>query len=408
MALLLKALNTHDPMADPINVRMQGDRLTVGRGTSNDLVLPDPERFLSKQHCVLERAGAGYVVMDTSTNGTFLNYQPERLDNVPTPLNKGDVIQVGAFELVVEIEASDDAPVEDLPPCEPAPNRHSHRSDPLAEAIDAEDDNDFLDALLGAPEAPPASPLGAVRMQPGASAPYHSPAAQDFFQPPRATHQAIPDDWEDSFMAAKPAAELAPAVASLSPDTTLNSFLEGLGVPGLTIEPAETEEVMARMGRVMATMIDGMREIMMTRAALKSEMRVARTMIQSDRNNTLKFSVSTEQAIEAMVRPQSRGYLAPEDAAAEVLRDIKAHEVATMTGMEAALKDLLAQLCPDRLSARIEEASGFTSFLGNKKARSWEAYARHYAELAARTEDDFQSTFGKEFARAYEDQIRKL
>ena len=31
-----------------------------------------------------------------------------------------------------------------------------------------------------------------------------------------------------------------------------------------------------------------------------------------------------------------------------------------------------------------------------------------YAEIASEAEDDFQALFGKEFARAYQDQITKL
>ena len=60
---------------------------------------------------------------------------------------------------------------------------------------------------------------------------------------------------------------------------------------------------MARMGQIMAAIITGMRDILMTRAALKSEMRMDRTMINAGGNNPLKFSVSAEQAIEAMIRP---------------------------------------------------------------------------------------------------------
>ena len=165
---------------------------------------------------------------------------------------------------------------------------------------------------------------------------------------------------------------------------------------------------MGRVGRIMATTIDGLRDILMTRSALKSEMRVNRTMIQAQANNPLKFSVSKEQAIEAMLKPTTPGYQEPEAAVAEALRDIKAHEIATMTGMEAALKDLLAQLGPDNLAARIEQKSGRISRFGSKKALYWDAYAAHYAEIANATETDFQSTFGKEFSRAYEEQINKL
>jgi type VI secretion system FHA domain protein len=165
---------------------------------------------------------------------------------------------------------------------------------------------------------------------------------------------------------------------------------------------------MARLGKVFATMVEGMREILIARASIKSEMRMDRTMITSGGNNPLKFSVSPEQAVEMMIRPNVRGYLDAEAAATEALNDIRAHEVAMMSGMEAALKDLLVRLNPRKLSARIESGSTLGGLLGGKKARYWEAYETHYARIARETEDDFQSTFGREFARAYEDQLKKL
>lgn len=48
-------------------------RLTIGRSQDNDLVLPDPEKKISRQHCVLERsAGYWWVIDESSSNGTFV------------------------------------------------------------------------------------------------------------------------------------------------------------------------------------------------------------------------------------------------------------------------------------------------------------------------------------------------
>lgn len=165
---------------------------------------------------------------------------------------------------------------------------------------------------------------------------------------------------------------------------------------------------MGRLGGVFAAMVTGMREILMTRASIKSEMRMDRTMIGSGGNNPLKFSISPEQAIEAMIRPTVRGYLDADAATAEALNDIRAHEVAMMSGMQAALKDLLRRLGPDQLSTRIESGTSLGNLLGNKKARYWEAYEKMYAQIAKETEDDFQSAFGREFAKAYQAQLQKL
>lgn len=475
-------------------IEMVGGTLTIGRGEENDLSLPDPERTLSKRHCVLEERSGDYVIIDISTNGTFLNYGQERLGDIPTPLNHGDVILVGSYELVVEIGAAagtaDPRSAAPLPPADQppvslgVPGNRPAAPDRLG-TLDgpASAGGDFLDDLLGGPAEPPSAgglsaregagvpedpfaeagptpdldhalprPAAPARGLPdGASAPDHSPATQDYFTAPDQNQPMIPEDWDDLFAgqappaapeaasretpfgagpespapseapaAATPAVQAPPQARSpnegapgaqagaAAQQAAARAFLDAAGAGHLDIPAAELADTMARMGRVFAAMVAGMREVLMTRASIKSELRMNRTMINMGGNNPLKFSISAEQAIEAMIRPSVPGYLDPEAAATEALNDIKAHEVAMMSGMEAALKDLLARLGPEQLSARIEAAATLGSLLSGKKARYWEAYEKMYAQIAKETEDDFQSAFGREFARAYEEQLKKL
>ncbi len=49
------------------------NRVTIGRSKDNNIVLPDPDKKISRQHCVLERsAGYWWVVDESSSNGTFV------------------------------------------------------------------------------------------------------------------------------------------------------------------------------------------------------------------------------------------------------------------------------------------------------------------------------------------------
>jgi type VI secretion system protein len=132
------------------------------------------------------------------------------------------------------------------------------------------------------------------------------------------------------------------------------------------------------------------------------------TVISAGANNPLKFSVSVDQAINAMVRPAVKGYLPAAAAVSEALDDIKAHEVAMMTGMEAALKGVLARLDPKRLTERIAADSSLRSVLSNKKARYWDVFETQYSEISDQAENDFHELFSKEFARAYQDQLERL
>ena len=485
MALTLRLMTSGTLPNGRNTVDMVNGALTIGRGEENDLALPDPERQLSKRHCVLEERNGDYVLIDISTNGTFLNYGAERLGAIPTPINHGDVIQLGPFEMAVEITAeAKERAAHPLPPLGESPVASDlplsgHRAQGVDELLSGMGMPGFdpLDDLLGSSSSERITPSWSNRSLPedpflgmlpeddnflgrspwppvtGASDADHRPTAQDYFAAPAVQSSAIPEDWDDLIaptqpgspvvqpappMPLEPVAPVGPscglpsapnvppspiaaaplAAVSASPpvapasaqesDRALRAFLSGAGAGHLNISPAEEEEIMARVGAVFAAMVTGMREILMTRAQIKSEMRMDRTMIGMGANNPLKFSISPEQAIEAMIRPTVRGYLDAEAATSEALNDIRAHEVAMMSGMQAALKDLLARLGPDQLSARIESGTTLGSLLGGRKARYWEAYEKMYGQIAKETEDDFQSAFGREFARAYQTQIRKL
>lgn len=49
--------------------------ISIGKGPDNNVILPDPYRVVSRQHCVLELDGdrGAVYILDCSTNGTFLN-----------------------------------------------------------------------------------------------------------------------------------------------------------------------------------------------------------------------------------------------------------------------------------------------------------------------------------------------
>lgn len=77
----------------------QPGRLTVGRGSANDVALPWDAK-VSRVHCQLERLGGEWTVSDAglSRNGTFVNEQ--RLSQ-RRRLREGDVIRVGSTRLTV-------------------------------------------------------------------------------------------------------------------------------------------------------------------------------------------------------------------------------------------------------------------------------------------------------------------
>lgn len=64
---------------------------TIGRGSTNDIVIPD--KSLSRLHARIRATPAGFIIEDLgSTNGTFVN---ERQVFNPMPLHPGDTIRLG-------------------------------------------------------------------------------------------------------------------------------------------------------------------------------------------------------------------------------------------------------------------------------------------------------------------------
>jgi FHA domain-containing protein len=78
---------------------------TIGRGENSTLVLPDPERFISRTHASISFQAGNYVITDNSTkNPTILNGQPMGPGS-QMRLGNGDRIKLGGYMLTVELAA---------------------------------------------------------------------------------------------------------------------------------------------------------------------------------------------------------------------------------------------------------------------------------------------------------------
>lgn len=83
---------------------LEGDQLTIGRDSTNDIVINDAE--ISRRHARLTFQGGKFVLEDLgSTNGTFVNGQ--RLAG-PRVLKAGEVVSFGEqIVLVYEVSSVD-------------------------------------------------------------------------------------------------------------------------------------------------------------------------------------------------------------------------------------------------------------------------------------------------------------
>jgi type VI secretion system protein ImpI len=120
-------------------------------------------------------------------------------------------------------------------------------------------------------------------------------------------------------------------------------------------------------------------------------------------NNPLKYSAGPREATLALLRRREEGYLAPLPAVEAAFRDLKAHELALLDGMRAAVAALLGRFDPKSLEGDLADASNLALLLqGGRRARLWELYGERYAEIAEAARARFLGDLDRAFAEAYE------
>ena len=108
MVLILRALSYKGlPPIQPISAQFDEQGGTLGRAPNNHLVLPDPDKFISRGHASIIFADGRYFIEDSSTGGTFINESTVPLQQSKAPLSDGDRLRIGEYELLVTIAESD-------------------------------------------------------------------------------------------------------------------------------------------------------------------------------------------------------------------------------------------------------------------------------------------------------------
>ncbi|MBN8889082.1 MAG: FHA domain-containing protein, partial [Rhodospirillales bacterium] len=103
MALTLSVLRCPDAVP-PETRTVTGGEFSIGRGPDNQWTLADPDKFLSKRHCVLAFRSGGWQLADVSTNGTFLNRDTDPVGaGAPRDLRDGDRLRLGNYEIEIRI-----------------------------------------------------------------------------------------------------------------------------------------------------------------------------------------------------------------------------------------------------------------------------------------------------------------
>lgn len=151
----------------------------IGRARRCDWTLPDPDRFVSATHAEIAFDGGSFHVTDLSTNGLFVNGSEAPLGRgVCRPLQDGDRLALGDFEIVARLREtdpvlrSDDGPsVPDGPDAADRQIKEQEADDIEPDPIPPFPDPDVLNPPPRSPTATAPSTLAPTDPEPAASTP---------------------------------------------------------------------------------------------------------------------------------------------------------------------------------------------------------------------------------------------
>lgn len=209
--------------------------------------------------------------------------------------------------------------------------------------------------------------------------------------------------------AVSPSHEPAAPPAAATDEALLQALRAGLGLPNLPLAQGLNVELMERMGHLLREATQGTLDLLLARAATKREVRAELTVISTRDNNPLKFSPNVAVALAHLMSPPQRGFLPPREAMRDAYEDLRVHQFGFMAGLRAALADVLGRFDPQVLEKRLTQKTMLDSLLPmNRRAKLWDLYNALYGDIAAEAEDDFHTLFGREFLRAYQEQVARL
>jgi type VI secretion system FHA domain protein len=424
---------------------------SIGRADSNQLVLPDQDRTISRLHAQVVYRSGHYAVLDLGANAVLHNGQPIGHGR-EAPIRPGDELEIGGYKIAVAsanaavakvddpfagFESAIAAPAQKSPPLPRAPVAVAPK--PIPQSSLSGGIPDDWDPFMADRPSQPIVPTSFAPSSPAAppSVQFGEPSLDDLFglggsaAPSAPIPPATRDDhasemnvpWTEVFAKPKPAAP-APAlpkeesaqVLNLQPKVELagdaqaliDAFLQGLGVDGLRLRPV-TAESMHELGQILREYTRGTIELLIARGALKKEVRADVTMMASQANNVLKFSPTVAFALQHLLGTPTPGFMGSLESLEDAFEDLKSHQLGVMAGMHAALQGVLKRFDPAEIEKKVGNQGGLFNLVpSSRKAKLWELFQEMYGQSASQAREEFDELFGKAFAREYDRFISEL
>ena len=462
MALKLRVISDHYKALGKRSSRLFGvTGGRIGRAQDNDWVLPDPDRYVSSHHAKVSFRSGAWVLEDTSTNGIFINGADTPASMAgPYPLQDGDRLRLGDYEILVSIDERNDFPP-DASGQIPIPKRVKAAAAPVVPTLNDDlgeelDITDLLNDPLVKPANEPFDLRKAFNLAPTTPDRLRSgqPADSGFGSlldsliadsgPRTVVHERKPepvtpkpaekqnDDWQmqtrpydrktmtaltsptalTKTQPQAPPARTEPERPRRTTETAggtytdnasgIDALCRGAGIDPASL-PADAQSALLTLaGQVLREAVLGLMEALKSRSDMKNRLRLSQTTIQPGENNPLKFSASVDEAVLKLLDPHGNRYLAAIEAIRESFADMRTHQTALVGAIQGAMDEFMNRIEPGELQERFDRGLKRGALLGaTNKMKYWDLYVEFYQALNQRNEQGLPSVFAEELARTY-------
>ena len=413
MSLRLRVVSDHRrQLAERHTILFGVSGGSIGRSSDNDWVLPDALRYVSAHHARVHFRDGHFYLEDLSTNGAFVNDQPEAISKLGSSgyrLKNGDLLRIGDYQIVVALE-NETGTASEIPELDSAAAVPTsiHALHPVGRAAQTD-----IGAMLDLEELLVSDSAGSGSFQPVNA--YGQAVSAARAPIPTAKPAPVADPSEDSL--ARRIARLAKAAgrdsrgasapALYDVQSGLQAFCRGAGIDQEKL-PAEAQTRLLHLtGQLLREALVGLKDLERTRSEIRDRFRIETPPPEpDDPRPSLGRSTVDELLLALLIQHESRGIDAVQWLR-EAVGEAKSHEQAAAQAMRSAFVEFLDRLDPAELEARFERAARRGKARSADKAQYWELFTTFYRNLIEMPADHLPHTFVEAFAAAYREAVKK-
>jgi type VI secretion system FHA domain protein len=188
-----------------------------------------------------------------------------------------------------------------------------------------------------------------------------------------------------------------------------NALVELFRAAGVK-EGAATPDMAREVGSIFRVVVSGVMDVLKARQQTKDQFNLGMTTFKRTDNNPLKFSADVDDALHNLfVKRNNSAYLGPTAAFEDAFADMRNHQIAMLVGVRVAFEAMLSEFHPDHLQEQFDRQVKKGALVSMPaRLRYWELYREWIHDMVRDADTSFRELFGDEFARAYDEQLRKL